>query len=699
MRYLLLIYTAEVAAATEGPLPGEAMDDELGPTTRSASGSRERDMFRAGEALHPTSAATTVRVRDGKTMATDGPYAETKEALGGFYLIEAANLDDAIEAASRIPGATAGAVEVRPIWEFAAEPTAEAVASATLTPRAVVDRLFREESGRAVATLIRLTGDFDLAEEAVQEAFVVALERWPRDGLPANPGAWITTTAKNRAIDRLRRAKVLAEKEATIRRQAEIEAELAAVEPHPEDEMSPIADDRLRLIFTCCHPALPLEAQVALTLRTLGGLTTPEIAHAFLVPEPTLAQRLVRAKKKIRDAGIPYRVPPDHLLPERLDAVLRVLYLDLQRGLLGVVRRRARPARAVRRGDPARAGPRRAHARRAGGDRPARADAPPRRPPRGPGGSGRASSSCSRTRIARSGTGAGSRRGRSWSSEPCGCAGRGRTRSRPRSRPSTTRPRPRRTRTGPRSRCSTTGSRRSTRRRSSSSTGRSPWRWSTVRPAGWSCSTGSSAGGTLDDYHLLHAARADLLRRLDRRSEASLAYRRAYELAGNEAERGLPGPPPGRGRRLVTVGQRLLRARRGLPVTAGTDTRDATVPSRGRQAGDGRPWRSGGRIPGEGPDLTRHDRSPIGACRTAGRRRRSRACRSAASAPTSHGPTSPTSRSRRRRPPSAALAGRVPTVGQPTPVVRPPATRPPSCPARSTRRAWTSARRTTSSSS
>ena len=282
-----------------------------------------------GVRLRPVADATTVRVREGETLVSDGPFAETKDFIGGIMIVECDNLDEAIAIAATHPYAHMGQRRDSPGLGMTA--TAEAV-------RAAVDAAYRDEWGQVVATLIGMTQDWDLAEDCAQDAFAAALAAWPRDGIPNRPGAWLTTTARNRATDRLRRDAVGREK---LR-------QLAVLDPEPDEPLpDEIPDERLRLIFTCCHPALPFEARVALTLRTLSGLSTAEIARAFLTAESTMAQRLVRAKRKIAEAGIPYRIPPAELLPQRLAAVLAVLYLIFNEGYDEQDERRAMTAEAI----------------------------------------------------------------------------------------------------------------------------------------------------------------------------------------------------------------------------------------------------------------------------------------------------------------------------------------------------------------
>ena len=317
--YMLLLYAPETDESGERERWAEMpLWEEV---TQSL---REAGVLLANAPLHSPSSATTVRVRTGEVELVDGPFATTKEVLAGYYLLRCTDLDEALGHAARLPTARYGSVEVRPVVDARDIPAPESRMNDRGEAEDAITRVFRNERLAILATLIRQVGDFQLAEDAMQDAFASAITAWPTDGVPQKPGAWITTAARRRAIDLLRHDRSLANRAARL-------AELMRLDEqgHPPGVLD---DDRLRLIFTCCHPALDMSARVALTLRTVGGLSTGEIAKAFLVAEPTMGKRIVRAKRKIADAHIRYQIPAPDELPQRLRGVLRVVYLIFSEG-------------------------------------------------------------------------------------------------------------------------------------------------------------------------------------------------------------------------------------------------------------------------------------------------------------------------------------------------------------------------------
>ena len=326
-------------------MPSEKMLTEMGNFNEELV---KAGVMLAGEGLHPTSKAARVRFDGDKRTVIDGPFTESKELIAGYWLWQVRDMDEAIEWIKRAPFDGGIQIELRPVFEeedFGDEFTPElreqerrlraqaekpVVATRSDTNRAI-ETVWRIESARLIAGLTRIVRDVGLAEELSQDALVAALEQWPESGVPDNPGAWLMATAKHRAIDLLRRGATLERKQEELAR--EIELQLASAQPDIDAELDDhVGDDLLRLIFMACHPVLSTQARAALTLRLLGGLTTDEIARAFLVPEPTVAQRIVRAKRTLAEARIAFEDPSREELRERLSSVLEVIYLIFNEG-------------------------------------------------------------------------------------------------------------------------------------------------------------------------------------------------------------------------------------------------------------------------------------------------------------------------------------------------------------------------------
>ena len=328
MRFMMLVIPKGYEKAGPDFVPPAEAVVEM---TKYNDSMRKAGVLLALDGLKPPSTGARVSFPGGKPVVTDGPFAEAKEVIGGFWMIQVKSKEEAIEWACRAPFNEDGMIEIREVQEFEDWPSEiqEAVkfgeVTASDTNRAI-DAVWRIESAKLIAGIARIVRDVGLAEELAQDALVAALEQWPESGVPRNPGAWLMVTAKHRAIDRLRRDQRLE------RKHEELARELEVLDEGGIGDDGDVGDDLLRLMFVACHPVLSTEARVALTLRLLGGLTTPEIARAFLVAEATVAQRIVRAKRTLSAARVPFEVPGKDELGARLSSVLEVIYLVFNEG-------------------------------------------------------------------------------------------------------------------------------------------------------------------------------------------------------------------------------------------------------------------------------------------------------------------------------------------------------------------------------